>query len=73
MFKDCLDLGLNYMLHLVSYYSSITWDNYEWCCVCFKIVWGSASDVYITRNSGQIDMLNQGDDVMVDTGFIHLR
>lgn len=34
---------------------------------------GSASDVDITRNSGLIDMLNEGDAVMVDKGFVHLR
>jgi hypothetical protein len=34
---------------------------------------GSASDVYISRNSGPIDLLEEGDAVMVDKGFFHLN
>ena len=34
---------------------------------------GSASDVYISRNSGLIDLLEEGDAVMVDKGFFHLN
>lgn len=34
---------------------------------------GSASDVYISRSSGLIDLLEEGDAVMVDKGFFHLN
>jgi hypothetical protein len=38
-----------------------------------KLWGGSASDVEITRRSGLIDMLDSGDAVMVDKGFVHLK
>ena len=38
-----------------------------------KLYGGSASDVYISRNSGLIDLLEEGDAVMVDKGFFHLN
>ena len=38
-----------------------------------KLWGGSASDVKITRDSSLLAMLDKGDAVMVDKGFIHLK
>lgn len=37
-----------------------------------RLYGGSASDVFITRNSGLLDILDKGDAVMVDKGFFHI-
>ncbi|CAC5363709.1 unnamed protein product [Mytilus coruscus] len=38
-----------------------------------NLLGGSASDVYITRNCGLLELFEEGDAVMVEKGFIHIQ